>query len=208
MIFDIVLKGFIVTFSLIVAIGAQNAYILKLGLLKQYVGLAVFLCIVFDFILISAGVMGLGYFIQGNQLLINSIAIIGIVFLVSYSFLSFKSAFKNESLQIDKENKTNPLKKVVGMLLVFTFLNPHTYLDTVLLIGGIGANIADEMKVYFLLGAVSASSVWFILLGFGARFLIPIFKKPITWKILDISIGIIMLLIAYSLIDLINFNIK
>ena len=202
---DIYLKGFIVTFSLIVAIGAQNAYVLKLGLLKQYVLLAVFLCILFDTILITAGVYGLGFFVQGNQLLINIIAIIGIVFLTFYSFLSFKSAFKNESLEIDGKTKTNPLKQVIGMLLVFTFLNPHTYLDTVLLIGGIGANIQNDLKIYFLLGAISASASWFILLGFGARLLIPLFKKPITWKILDISIGIIMLIIAYTLIDLIKY---
>ena len=202
---DIYLKGFIVTFSLIVATGAQNAYVLKLGLLKQYVLLAVFLCILFDTILITAGVYGLGFFVQGNQLLINIIAIIGIVFLTFYSFLSFKSAFKNESLEIDGKTKTNPLKQVIGMLLVFTFLNPHTYLDTVLLIGGIGANIQNDLKIYFLLGAVSASASWFILLGFGARLLIPLFKKAITWKILDISIGFIMLIIAYSLIDLIKY---
>jgi len=202
---DVILKGYIVTFSLIVAIGAQNAYILKLGLLRQYVLLAVSLCIIFDFILIAAGVLGLGFFIKGNQVLINSIAIIGIVFLCFYAILSFKAAFKNESLKIDDQIKTNPLKKVITMLLVFTFLNPHTYLDTVLLIGGIGANISDDLKVYFLLGAVTASATWFTLLGFGARFLIPLFKKPITWKILDISIGIIMLLIAYSLIDLIVY---
>ena len=202
---DIYLKGFIVTFSLIVAIGAQNAYVLKLGLLKQYVLLAVFLCILFDTILITAGIYGLGFFVQGNQLLINIIAIIGIVFLTFYSFLSFKSAFKNESLEIDGKTKTNPLKQVIGMLLVFTFLNPHTYLDTVLLIGGIGANIENDLKIYFLLGAVSASASWFILLGFGARLLIPLFKKAITWKILDISIGFIMLIIAYSLIDLIKY---
>jgi len=202
---DVLLKGYIVTFSLIVAIGAQNAYILKLGLMRQYVLLAVSLCILFDFILIAAGVLGLGFFIKGNQILINSIAIIGIVFLCSYAFLSFKSAFKNESLKIDDQIKTNPLKEVITMLLVFTFLNPHTYLDTVLLIGGIGANISDDLKVYFLLGAISASATWFTLLGFGARFLIPLFKKPITWKILDISIGIVMLLISYSLIDLIVY---
>ena len=205
MILEIFLKGFIVTFSLIVAIGAQNAYVLKLGLLKQYVLVAVSLCILFDTILITAGVYGLGFFIQGNQLLINIIAVIGILFLSFYSFLSFKSAFKNESLEIDGKNKTNPLKQVITMLLVFTFLNPHTYLDTVLLIGGIGANIQSDLKIYFLLGAISGSSVWFILLGFGARLLIPLFKKPITWKILDISIGIIMLIIAYTLIDLIKY---
>lgn len=202
---DIYLKGFIVTISLIVAIGAQNAYVLKLGLLRQYVLVAVVICTFSDFLLISAGVLGLGYFIKGNQLLINSIAIIGIIFLTIYALLSFKSALKNESMKIDDEIKTNPLKKVITMLLVFTYLNPHTYLDTVLLIGGIGANIEDNMKIFFLLGAVSASGAWFTLLGFGARLLIPIFKKPITWKILDISIGFLMLYIAYSLIELIKF---
>ncbi len=190
---------------MIVAIGAQNAYVLKLGLLKQYVLLAVSLCILFDFILISLGVFGLGYFIQDNQLLINIIAIIGIVFLCVYAILSFKSAFKNESLQIDGDVKTNPVKQVITLILVFTFLNPHTYLDTILLIGGIGANIADDLKIYFLLGAVSASATWFFSLGFGARFLIPLFKKPITWKLLDISIGFLMLFIAYSLKDLIVY---
>jgi len=203
--FEIILKGFIVTISLIVAIGAQNAYILKLGLLKQHVLLAVSLCILFDLILISTGVFGLGFFIQGNQVLINSIAIIGILFLCFYSFVSFKSALKNESLKIDHDAKTNPVKKVISLILVFTFLNPHTYLDTVVLIGGIGANIQSDLKIYFLLGAMAASASWFILLGFGARFLIPLFKKPITWKILDISIGLIMLLIAYGLIDLIKY---
>jgi L-lysine exporter family protein LysE/ArgO len=202
---DIYLKGFVVTISLIMAIGAQNAYILKLGLLKQYVLIAVLMCISFDFILISAGVFGLGYFIQGNQLLINGIAIFGIIFLCFYAALSFRSAFKNASLQVDGTVKTNPLKQVISLILVFTFLNPHTYLDTILLIGGIGANIESDLKIYFLLGAVSASSIWFFSLGFGARFLIPLFKKPITWKILDISIGILMLFIAYSLIDLIVY---
>lgn len=201
---DIFLKGFIVTISLIVAIGAQNAYVLKLGLLRQHVLKAALFCTLSDLLLISAGVLGLGFFIQGNQLLINSIAIFGIVFLLFYAFLSFKSAFKNESLQIDDNVKTDPLKKVLSMLFVFTFLNPHTYLDTVLLIGGIGASIESSMKLLFLLGAVTASATWFLTLGLGARLLIPLFKKPITWKVLDISIGFLMTYIAYSLINLIK----
>ena len=202
---DILLKGYIVTISLIVAIGAQNAYVLKLGLLKQHVFKAALFCSLSDLILISAGVFGLGFFIKGNQLLINSIAIFGILFLCFYALLSFKSAFKNESLKIDDEVKTNPLKQVITLLFVFTFLNPHTYLDTVLLIGGIGANVEDSLKIYFLIGTFLASTSWFFTLGLAARFLIPLFKKPITWKVLDISIGILMLFIAYSLIDLIQF---
>lgn len=201
---DIFLKGFLVTISLIVAIGAQNAYVLKLGLLRQHVLKAVLFCTFSDFLLISAGVLGLGYFIKGEQLFINAIAFFGIAFLCFYAFTSFKSALKNESLQIDDEVKTNPLKQVLTMLFVFTYLNPHTYLDTVLLIGGIGANIQEELKILFLLGAVCGSALWFTLLGFGARALIPLFKKPITWKILDITIGIFMLYIAYGLIELIK----
>ena len=202
---EVFLKGFIVTISLIVAIGAQNAYILKLGLLKQHVLKAALICIFFDAALISAGVLGLGLFIKGNQLLINSIAIFGIGFLCFYAITSFRSALKNESLKIDEEVKTNPVKEVITLVLVFTLLNPHTYLDTVLLIGGIGANVEDSLKMFFILGAVAGSSTWFLSLGFGARVLIPLFKKPITWKILDISIGILMLIIAYSLIDLIKY---
>ncbi|WP_428028638.1 LysE/ArgO family amino acid transporter [Arcobacter sp.] len=202
--FSILVKGYMVAISLIVAIGAQNAYILKLGLLKQHVLKAVLICIFFDIFLISLGVYGLGFFIQGNQLLINSIAIFGMLFLSFYAFSCFKSALTNNSLKIDDNVKTNPLKEVISLLLVFTLLNPHTYLDTVLLIGGIGANIEDGLKPYFLLGTVLASTSWFFTLGFGARVLIPLFKKPITWKILDIFIGILMLFIAYSLHNLIK----
>ncbi|WP_258239431.1 LysE/ArgO family amino acid transporter [Arcobacter sp. LA11] len=201
---DVFLKAFLISLSLIVAIGAQNAYILKLGLLKQHVLKAVLFCVITDSLLITAGVLGLGLFIKGNQLLINGIAIFGIVFLTVYAFLSFKAALKNESLKIDDEVKTNPIKQVFSLLFMFTFLNPHVYLDTVLLIGGIGANVEESYRSYFLLGAISASFFWFFSLGFGARFLIPLFKKPITWKILDISIGFLMLYIAYSLIPLIQ----
>lgn len=204
MIIDIFFKAFLVTISLIMAIGAQNAYVLKLGLLKQHAIKAALMCIFFDFILIASGVYGLGFFINGNQILINSIAYFGIAFLCFYALTSFKAALKNESMKIDNDVKTKPLKEVVTLILVFTFLNPHTYLDTILLIGGIGANVENDLKVYFLLGAMSASATWFLTLAYGARFLIPMFKNPLTWKILDILIGILMLFIAYSLIDLIK----
>ena len=200
---ETILRGFLVAISLIVAIGAQNAYILKLGLLKQHIFKAVLFCVVSDFLLISAGVFGLGFFIQGKQLFINAISIFGILFLCLYAFSSFKAAFKNQSMVIDKELKTNPLKEVITLLFVFTYLNPHTYLDTILLIGGIGSHIDNGLKLYFILGCGLASLLWFISLGYGARLLIPLFKKPITWKFLDILIGVLMLYIAYSLKELI-----
>ncbi|QKF83055.1 LysE/ArgO family amino acid transporter [Halarcobacter ebronensis] len=201
--FEIFLKGFIIAISLIVAIGAQNAYILKLGLLRQHVSKAVLFCVLSDIFLISLGVLGLGFFIKGEQLFINAIAIFGIVFLCFYAYTSFKSALNNQSMKIDDKIKTNPLKQVLTLLFVFTYLNPHTYLDTILLIGGIGANIESFYKIYFILGCATASTLWFVTLGYGARVLIPLFKKPLTWKILDISIGVLMLYIAYSLKDLI-----
>jgi L-lysine exporter family protein LysE/ArgO len=201
---DIFIKGYVVTFTLIIAIGAQNAYLLKLGLQKQHVITAALFCALSDFLLISIGVLGLGFIIQGNQLFINGIAIFGIIFLIYYAYTSFKSALKDETLVLDGQSKAKSLKQVLGMLFVFTYLNPHAYLDTILLIGGIGANIESNLKIYFLIGAVSASTSWFFSLTLGARFLIPYFKKAITWKILDTSIGIIMLVIAYSLVDLIK----
>ncbi len=161
---DIFFKAFLISLSLIVAIGAQNAYILKLGLLKQHVLKAVLFCVITDSLFITAGVLGLGLFIKGNQLLINGIAIFGIVFLTAYAFLSFKAALKNESLKIDNEVKTNPVKQVFSLLFMFTFLNPHVYLDTVLLIGGIGANVEESYRSYFLLGAISASFFGFLVL--------------------------------------------
>jgi L-lysine exporter family protein LysE/ArgO len=202
---DIFLKGYIVALSLIVAIGAQNAYILKLGLLKQHVLKATLICIISDIVLISLGVFSLGTFIKGNQTFINGIAFFGIIFLSFYAFISFKSAFKNQSLKIDNEIKTNPIKEVLTLLFMFTFLNPHVYLDTVLLIGGIGANIEDSLKIYFILGCALASASWFLALGYGSRALIPLFKKPITWKVLDITVGCLMLYIAYSLTHLLIF---
>lgn len=203
--FDVFLKGYFVGLPLIVAIGAQNAYILKLGLLKQHVFKATIFCILTDIFLITAGVLGLGFFIKGNQTFVNAMAIFGIVFLCFYAFTSFKSAFKNESLKIDNEIKTDPIKKVFSLLFMFTFLNPHVYLDTVFLIGGIGANIEDSLKIYFIIGTSLASATWFLALGYGARVLIPLFKKPNTWKILDLAIGCLMLYIAYSLTHLLIF---
>jgi len=117
--------------------------------------------------LIIAGVLGLSFFIEGNQTFVNLISIFGIVFLVIYAFLSFKSAMKNESLKIDGKIKTNSTKQV------FTFLNPHVYLDTVLLMGSIGANVQDSLKIYFIIGCTSASALWFLSLGYSAKFLIP-----------------------------------
>ncbi len=199
----IIFKGFSVTLSLILAIGAQNAFVLKQGLKKEYIFSIVLLCIFIDIILISSGVFGIGYFISNNPFLINIIAIIGIVFLTFYGITCLKSAFKNEHMNIEKEERKKTFKETIILVLVFSLLNPHTYLDTILLIGGIGASYSlINEKLFFLLGSFMASTLWFISLGFGSRILTPIFQKSITWKILDVGIAVMMFYIAYSLTKL------
>ncbi len=201
----IILKGFTVTISLIFAIGAQNAFVLKQGLKKEHVIPIVLICIAIDIILISSGVFGIGYFVSKNPFLIKFIAIIGIIFLSGYALLCLRSAYKGEHMDIDKEQGKKSLREVMILVLVFSLLNPHTYLDTVLLIGGIGASYTlTNEKILFLSGSLVASTVWFMALGFGSRVLIPLFQKNITWKILDVLIAMLMFTIAYSLLDLLN----
>ena len=201
---SIFIKGFSLAFSLIVAIGAQNSFVLKQGLKKEHLFIIVFLCIFFDIVLIGFGVFGLGFIVSNNQFIIKYIAIIGIIFLVWYAFNSIKSAIKANYINNNNiENKSN-LKELIIILLVLTFLNPHVYLDTVLLIGSIGASyISFEDKLTFFFGCSFASILWFVLLGYGARFISVLFNKNITWVMLDIIIAIVMLLIAYSLLELI-----
>jgi len=202
---SILIKGFTITFSLILAIGAQNAFVLKQGLKKEHVFSIVLICVLIDITLISFGVFGIGYAVSKNPFLLKVIAIIGILFLTFYGLTCLKSAFKNEHMEVVKEQDKKTLKEVIVLVLVFSLLNPHTYLDTILLIGGVGASYINfDDKLYFLLGSFIASTVWFISLGFGSRVLIPLFQKNITWKILDIGIAFMMFFIAYSLTSLFN----
>lgn len=199
----ITIKGFTVTFSLILAIGAQNAFVLKQGLKKEFVFAIISLCIFIDVVLISSGVFGIGYIVQQNPFALKVIAIFGMLFLSWYGLSSLYAAVKGEHLTLDDKNNTKSLKEVLILVLVFSLLNPHTYLDTILLIGGIGASyIIFDDKILFLLGCFLASAAWFILLGYGSRILIPLFEKSITWRILDTLIAAMMFYIAFTLIEL------
>ena len=198
---SIFLKGFSVGFSLIVAIGAQNAFILKQGLKQEYVFYIVLTCIFIDTALMALGIFGLGYFSSQNALFINVIAFIGILFLCGYGLMSLYSAFKGQHLMQDDKTKVKSLKEVIIFLVMLSLLNPHVYLDTVLLIGSMGA-IYESMndKVLFFAGSAFASAVWFFSLGYGAKYLIPLFKSKTTWRVLDTFIAIVMFIIAYSLV--------
>ena len=198
------LQGALISGGLIVAIGAQNAFVLKQGLLKNHIFYVCLVCFVYDFILISVGVLGFGGWISGSKILTNLLALGGVIFLLYYSYTSFKNAYRGgNSLEVSDtapiNNRASVTKTILATLAV-TVPNPHLYLDTVMIIGGIASTLAQEAKLYFLLGASLASFFWFFALGYGARLLIPLFRKKFTWRVLDFIIGCIMFAIALGLV--------
>ena len=191
------LNGFVLGASLIIAIGAQNAFILKQGLLRQHVFILCLICALSDALLIAAGVGGLGTLISSNPALIKGITLFGALFLAAYAFMAFRRAFHASSMGVSVEGSS--LGKAIATVLALTFLNPHVYLDTVLLLGGLSSRYEGEARLAYGIGAMLASFVWFFSLGYGARLLLPLFQKPYAWRVLDILIGIVMSLIAISL---------
>jgi len=195
---NVALAGFLTGLSLIVAIGAQNAYVLRLGLARNHVGVAVAICAGADALLIALGVGGLGAIVQAHGDVLTAIALIGGVYLLWFAFRSFRSALHPDVL-LPSLQEPQAVATVVLAVLGFTFLNPHVYLDTILLVGTIGASFGDE-RWWFALGAAVASLVWFSGLGFGARLLSPLMARPVTWRVLDGAIGVVMLTIAIVLL--------
>ncbi|MEN9698424.1 MAG: hypothetical protein RL448_379 [Actinomycetota bacterium] len=195
---NIALTGFFSGLSLIIAIGAQNAYVLRLGLMRTYVGIAVFICALSDAILIIAGTAGMGALVSQNQVLLKVISWVGAAYLLFYGVSAFWRARKPNVL-LPTEQELPSKKKVVLAVIAFTWLNPHVYLDTVLLLGSIGSQFGGD-RWWFALGASIASVLWFTTLGYGSKAAARIMSRPITWRILDIFIGIVMTTIAVSLI--------
>lgn len=193
------IQGFLISMGLIVAIGAQNVYVLKRGLLKESVFLVALICSLIDTALILAGVKGLGTFLETFPSFLLYITWFGILFLCIYGLLAFKSAFLTYSMSVDSTPQQVSTFKIIMTLLSLSFLNPHVYLDTVLLIGTIGSHYEGQLQNLFALGAASASFVWFFSLAYGSRILIPLFKRPLTWKLLDLLTACIMFFVAYSL---------
>ena len=197
---EIYLTGLLLGGSLIIAIGSQNAYVLKQGLLKSHVFLICFICALSDALLIALGTSGVGVIIESHPEWLKAVTWFGAVYLIGFALISFRSAFSGETLQSATVNTSQSTKKIITTVLALTFLNPHVYLDTVLLIGSIASPYSDGDKMNFTLGAITASFIWFFGLGYGARFLSPVFAKPKAWKILNVLIGLVMLWIAYSLL--------
>lgn len=190
--------GFSLGFSLILAIGAQNAFVLRHGLRGQHVFWICLTCAVSDALLIAAGVAGAGALAKAVPWFGPAMRIGGAVFLIWYGARSFLSAWRGGAALDPKTSEQAGLSQTLLVLLALTWLNPHVYLDTVVLIGSISAQSDNQMMFGF--GAVTSSFVFFFSLGYGAALLAPLFARPRAWQILDAGIGMVMWAIAWKLI--------
>jgi L-lysine exporter family protein LysE/ArgO len=175
--------GFLTSFTLIAAIGAQNAFVLRQGIRREHVLPVVALCTVSDMALIAAGIGGFGVLIASHPDIVTAAKLGGATFLIGYGLLAGRRALRPATLN-PAEVAPARLAGVLATCLALTFLNPHVYLDTVVLLGAL-ANQHSDGRWLFGVGAVTASAVWFTSLGFGARRLSGLFAAPMTWRILD-----------------------
>jgi len=197
---SIFLTGFFLGLSLIVAIGAQNAFVLRQGILGQHVFFVALFCALSDALLIIIGVGSISFFFN-NFISQNSNILFGVsaVWLVGYGVIRLRSVFKsNSTIEIEASNSKD-LLPTISIAAALTFLNPHVYLDTMILIGSISQQFSGFQKVTFALGAIFASFVFFFGLAYGAKLLTPLMLRPLSWRILDCLIAIIMFTIAFQL---------
>lgn len=188
--------------SLIIAIGAQNVFVLRQGIRREHVLAVVLICALSDVVLIATGVAGLGFLLETVPWLIDAARILGAVVLIAYGLLAARRAWRggDESLRpAGDEKRTGRLASVIAIALGLTWLNPHVYLDTVLMLGSIAAAHGDA-RWLFAAGAIIASMLWFTALGFGARGLARWLSTPRAWRILDGVIATVMIAIAISLV--------
>jgi len=196
----IFLNGLALSIGLIVAIGAQNAFLLNRALRNQHQYVLALFCSTTDALLIGLGIFGMGSLVQAQPELLLWITWGGVSFLLIYGALAFRAASRNNSMKEDSSQSEYSLIKAITVAASVSLLNPHAYLDTVVLLGGISSQYVGNEKIWFGFGAMSASFMWFFGLAWGARWLMPVFKNPVAWRVLDGIIGIIMWSIAASLI--------
>jgi L-lysine exporter family protein LysE/ArgO len=184
--------------SLIVAIGAQNAFVLRQGLAREHVGPVVAICAVSDLVLIVAGVAGIGTLLEQAPTVIDVVRWLGVAFLTWYGVRTLLGVRHASGLAADGGHRLSR-RGAVGRAVALTWLNPHVYLDTVLLLGSIANTHGPTGRWWFTAGACAASLLWFSALGFGARLASPLLARPRAWQVLDVLIGLTMLAIAVSL---------
>ena len=194
-------QGLVLSLGLIVAIGAQNAFVLRQGLRREYVASIVIFCALADAILIAAGVFGMAKALGERPMITKALSLAGAVFLATYGWQALRRAQQSNQLRPAESGVQGKLAAVILQAAGFTLLNPHVYLDTVLLLGSIGAQQAPALRPWFVIGASCASVLWFSMLGFGARWLAPWFARPKAWQILDGLIGVTMWLLAFLLLQ-------
>tara|TARA_B110000008_G_scaffold257888_1_gene276416 strand:- start:2652 stop:3272 length:621 start_codon:yes stop_codon:yes gene_type:complete len=194
--------GFFLGLSLIVAIGAQNAFVLRQGILGYNIFYIALFCAVSDAFLIIIGIAGISYLL--NDLISEYSKIIfgfSAMWLFSYGILRLRSSFISNSIDLSNNSKSKSLLNSISVIAAFTYLNPHVYLDTVILIGSISQQFDSVYKIYFAVGACSASFVWFFGIAYGAKLLTPIMQTPRHWRILDLLIALIMFIICFNLLS-------
>lgn len=191
--------GLSLGFSLILAIGSQNAFVLRQGLKKEYVFIVCLICSLSDALLITLGVSSFSMIITKAPWVEPVARYGGALFLLVYGIKSFWSAYTVQQGLLPSQKKNSSLAMIMATSLAFTWLNPHVYLDTVVLIGSVSTQY-DGQAMSFAIGAIIASFIFFFSLGYGARVLTPWFQKPNAWKFLDVLIAIIMLSIAFNLV--------
>lgn len=195
------LHGFGVSAGLIIAIGAQNAFVLRQGLKRERLFIIAFTSSISDLFLITLGIGGFGSYIAGSEILTQAASWGGAIFLFFYGWRSFQSASVPQRIVVDSDStETRSVSTTILAALAFSFLNPHVYLDTVVLIGGIGAQYPPDGRIQFGMGAAIVSFIWFFGLAYGAARFAPIFANPTTWRWLDIGIGVLMWVLGVVLI--------
>ena len=194
------LTGLILGFSLILAIGAQNSFVLRQGLMGRHVFIVALFCSLSDALLISIGVAGISIFLN-NYIDLVSDWLFGIsaIWLAGYGLLRLRDAVIGKSVLIAENSSVNGLVSTLSFLSVLTFANPHVYLDTVVLIGSVSQQFPGNTKLAYVLGASLASFVFFFSLAYGAKFLSPIMQRPIAWRLLDSFIAFVMFTLAIKM---------
>lgn len=193
------IKGMGLSGGLIIALGAQNTFVLRQGLQRQYVLTCILICILCDGMLIAAGVAGMGSMIADNAALLMAAKWLGALFLVGYGLRAAWTARRPQVLATVPAVALPTHRAIIATAFAFSLLNPHVYLDTVVLLGSIGGQEIGNGRLMFAAGAMLASAVWFVTLGLGARFAAPLFARPRAWQVLDGSIALVMCAIAASL---------
>ena len=198
--FGALLTGFFLGISLIVVIGAQNAFVLRQGILQKHVFFIALFCAISDSLLIILGITGISVFLSDFIFDFSNIIYgFSALWLFGYGVLRLRSAFNSDLILEINNSDSNGLASTISIIAVLTFANPHVYLDTMILIGSVSQQFIGDNKIFFAIGACFASFVWFFGLAYGAKTLILLMQRPLSWRFLDFLIAIIMFTIAINL---------